>query len=75
MALMALAGNINVEEQEMVESSDDYDDDEDSENTEDWVDERECYARTSHITLALMLVRSIRRSIPFWRGWLEVEAS
>ena len=37
--------------------------------------EMTCYTRTSRITLALMLVRSIRRSIPSWRGWLEVEAS
>ena len=29
---------------------------------------RRCYTWTSCITLALMLVRSIRRSIPFWRG-------
>ena len=34
-----------------------------------------CYVRTSRITLALMLVRSIRRFIPSWHGWLEVEAS
>jgi hypothetical protein len=39
--LIELAGDIDVEEQEMAESKDDGDDGEDIENTEDWVDERE----------------------------------
>lgn len=38
-ALMVLAGDIDVEEQEMAQSRDDSDNDND-ENTEDWVDER-----------------------------------
>jgi hypothetical protein len=42
-ALMDLAGDIDVEEEEMAESGDDGDDDddEDNENTENWVDERD----------------------------------
>ena len=48
---MALACNIDVEEQEMVESSDDRDDDKDSENTEDWVDEREAMTVEQLVTL------------------------
>ena len=36
---MVLAGDIDVEEQEMAQSRDDSDNDND-ENTEDWVDER-----------------------------------
>jgi hypothetical protein len=40
-ALIALAGNIDIEEQEMAESSDERDDEEHDENTEDWVDERD----------------------------------
>lgn len=39
MALIELAGNIDVEEQEMAESRDDGDDDEDDENVEGWMDE------------------------------------
>ena len=40
-ALVELAGNIDVEEQEMAgENSDDGDDGEDDKNMEDWVDER-----------------------------------
>jgi hypothetical protein len=38
-ALIELAGNIDIEEQEMAKSDDDGDD-EDAKNTEDWVDER-----------------------------------
>ncbi|KAI0267913.1 hypothetical protein BGY98DRAFT_382649 [Russula aff. rugulosa BPL654] len=42
-ALMDLAGDIDIEEEEMAESGDDGDDDddEDNENTENWVDERD----------------------------------
>jgi hypothetical protein len=40
-ALIELAGNIDVEEQEMAKSSNDSDDDKDDENTEDWVGERD----------------------------------
>lgn len=40
-ALMELAADIDVEEQEMAESRDDGDDGEEDENTEEWVDERD----------------------------------
>jgi hypothetical protein len=41
MALMELAGDIEREEQAIVEMGDDREDDEEDENTEDWVDERD----------------------------------
>jgi hypothetical protein len=40
-ALIELAGNIDIEEQEMAESGDDSDNNEDVENMENWVDERD----------------------------------
>jgi len=40
-ALVELAGNIDLEEQETAERGDDRDKNEEDENTEDWVDERE----------------------------------
>jgi hypothetical protein len=40
-ALMELAGNIDIEEQEAAECGDNRDDNEEDENTEDWVDERD----------------------------------
>jgi hypothetical protein len=41
MALIELAGNINVKEQKMAKSSDNSDNDKDDKNTEDWVNERD----------------------------------
>jgi hypothetical protein len=40
-ALMELAGDIDVEEQDAAERGDDRDDDEEDENTEGWADERD----------------------------------
>jgi hypothetical protein len=40
-ALLELAGNIDIEEQETAESGDDRDNDEEEENIENWVDERD----------------------------------
>jgi len=39
--LIELAGNIDIEEQEMAESRDDGNDNEDDENVEGWMDERD----------------------------------
>jgi hypothetical protein len=59
MALIELAGNIDVKEQEMPESSDDSDDDKDDENTEDWVDERDSMT-TEQLTVLDRSVQPVR---------------
>jgi hypothetical protein len=64
-ASMELAGNINIEEQEMAESRDDGDDDEEDEKMEDWVDERD--------TLTMEQLATLDKSVqPVWLMLVKV---